>query len=63
MGRMVIPKDDSLSKKYLQNSYNTSGYDGNKHSGTAIGDIILFVTLLLIPFAWHCFNIQYGIEN
>ena len=44
MGRMVIPKHDSLSKKYLQNSYNTSGYDGNKHSGTAIGDIILFVT-------------------
>ena len=28
MGRMVAPKDDSFSNKFLENSFNTSGFDG-----------------------------------
>ena len=29
MGRMVVPRDDSLSNKYLENKYNSSGCDNN----------------------------------
>ena len=48
IGRMVVPKKDSLSKKFLHYSHNTSGNGGGNHSGTLVGNVLIVFTLIVI---------------